>query len=82
MLEEDYCIYYKTATGKINALAMKFLEEHTEGLRWTDLLKKIKQYDPELHPKTVNGCVWRLTERFPDLVYKPSKGVFRLIKYR
>lgn len=69
-------------TERINAKAFELLEDHPEGLRWSELLASIKESDPALHPKTVNGCVWKLTEKFPDKVYKPSKGLFRLLKYK
>jgi hypothetical protein len=46
------------------------------------LAAEIKASDTSLHPKTVNGCIWKLVEKFPDKVYKPSKGLFRLTKYR
>ena len=73
----------KTAvTGRINARALELLEGHPEGLRWSELLSKIKESDSSFHPKTVNGCVWKLVEKFPDRVYKPSKGIFRLLKYK
>jgi len=72
--------HQSTITGRVNALALNLLEEHPEGLQWSELLKKIMAADPTLHPKTVNGCVWQLVNRFPDKVYKPSKGLFRLIK--
>ena len=68
-------------THRINAKAFELLEQHPEGLRWTELLSKIKESDPAYHPKTVNGCVWKLVEKFPDKVYKPSKGLFRLRKF-
>ena len=71
-----------TITGRINAKALELLEQHPEGLRWSELLSKIKEYDPTFHPKTVNGCVWKLVEKYPDKVYKPTKGLFRLMKYR
>lgn len=71
-----------TITGRINTKALELLEQHPEGLRWAELLSKIKESDPGLHPKTVNGCVWKLVEKFPDKVYKPSKGLFRLVKYK
>lgn len=69
-------------THRINATAFELLEAHPEGLRWSELLSKIKASDPTFHPKTVNGCVWKLIEKFPDKVYKPSKGLFRLLKFR
>lgn len=71
-----------TITGRIYAKALELLEQHPEGLRWSELLSQIKASDPDLHPKTVNGCVWKLVERFPDQVCKPSKGLFRLCKYK
>jgi len=70
-----------TITGRIYLIIFELLEKHPEGIRWTDLLSKIKESDRSFHPKTVNGCVWKLVERFPDKVYKPSKGLFRLLKY-
>lgn len=71
-----------TVTGRINAIALKLLEQHPVGLHWSELLSKIKAADPSFHPKTVNGCVWKLVERFPEKVYKPSRGLFRLLKYK
>lgn len=71
-----------TVTGRMNAKAFELLEQHPEGLRWSELLSQIQASDPDFHPKTVNGCVWKLVERFPDKVYKPSKGLFRLCKFK
>ena len=67
-----------TITGQINKLIFKLLKENPKGLHWSELLKKIKENNPNFHPKTVNGCVWKLLEKFPDKVYKPSRGLFRL----
>lgn len=72
----------QTITGKIYKIIFELLEKNPNGLRWSELLSQIQQYDPTLHPKTVNGCVWKLIEKFPDQVYKPEKGIFRLTKYR
>lgn len=71
-----------TVTGQINAKALELLEQYPEGLHWTELRSKIETSEPSFHPKTVNGCIWKLVERFPDKVYKPSKGLFRLLKYK
>ncbi len=71
-----------TITGRVNAKIFELLEQYPEGVRWSELLSKIKASDPSLHPKTINGLVWKLVERFPDKVYKPSKGLFRLLKYK
>lgn len=69
-------------TERINAQAFELLEKHPEGLRWSELLSKITASDPAFHPKTVNGCIGKLVEKFPDRVYKPSKGLVRFMKYQ
>ena len=69
-------------TERINAQAFELLEKHPDGLRWSALLSKITASDPAFHPKTINGCIWKLVEKFPEKVYKPSKGLFRLMKYK
>lgn len=69
-------------THRINEKAFELLDQHPEGLRWSELLAAIKESDQTFHPKTVNGCVWKLVEKFPDKVYKPSKGLFKLVKYK
>ena len=71
-----------TITGRINAKAIELLEKHPEGIRWSEMLRLIQEAFPDFHPKTINGCVWKLAENFPDKVYKPEKGLFRLVKYK
>lgn len=71
-----------TITGRIYSKSLELLEQHPEGLHWSELIAKIEASDRSFHPKTVNGCVWKLVERFPEKVYKPSKGLFRLLKYK
>lgn len=79
---KDIRINLDTVTGQINAMALDILEKYPEGLRWSELLLKVKESNPTFHPKTVNGSIWRLADKFPDRVYKPSKGLFRLVKFK
>jgi hypothetical protein len=79
---QDERINPATITGQVYLAAFGILTNHPEGVRWTDLLKTIQTENPSFHPKTVNGCVWKLVEKFPDKVYKPQKGLFRLVKYK
>jgi hypothetical protein len=71
-----------TITGHMYAKIFELLKQYPDGLHWSELNAKIKAANPKFHPKTVNGCVWKLVEKFPDKVYKPSKGLFRLVKYK
>ncbi|WP_321431103.1 hypothetical protein [uncultured Methanolobus sp.] len=75
-------IHSSRVTERINATALEILDKHPDGLRWSELLSEIKASDSTFHPKTVNGCVWKLIEKYPDRVYKPSKGLFRSLKYK
>ncbi len=69
-------------TERIYAKAFELLEQHPEGLHFTELRSAIEASDRSFHPKTVNGCVWKLVQKYPDRVYKPSRGLFRLLKYK
>jgi Mg2+/Co2+ transporter CorB len=71
----------QTITGQIYEEIFNLLEQNPKGIRWTDLNKEIKNRHPDFHPKTINGCVWKLLEKYPDKVHKPIKGLFQLIKY-
>jgi hypothetical protein len=79
---EKPSLHSSKVTERIYAKAFELLEKNPEGLRWSELLAKIQATDPAFHPKTVNGCVWKLVGKFPDRVYKPSKGLFRLLKFK
>ena len=69
-------------THLINQKALELLEQHPEGMHFTELKEKIQESNKSLHPKTINGQVWKLVGKFPDKVYKPSRGILRLLKYK
>lgn len=71
-----------TITGQINQKALALLKQHPEGIRWSEMLKLIAQAYPDFHPKTINGVVWKLVENNPDQIYKPEKGLFRLLEFK
>ena len=71
-----------TKTGRIYLKIFELLEQHPDGMRWVDLAKQVRASDSTIHPKTLNGCIWKLIDTFPDKVYKPTKGLFRLVKYK
>ncbi len=69
-------------TERIKAKAFELLEQHPEGLRYSELHAKIQAADSGFNSNTINGCIWNLDAIFPDKVYKPSKGLFRLLKHK
>jgi Mrr N-terminal domain len=68
----------KIAT-QITALALELIKQHRDGIRYTDLVRQISKKDAHLKLSTIRGNVWDLDAKFPDKVYKPSRGLFRLI---
>ena len=81
-MQNDHKAMKKPITHQIYDRIFKILERNPEGVRWSDLLSKVEHSNPNFHPKTVNGCVWKLVEKYPDKVYKPEKGLFRLTKFK
>lgn len=69
-------------TEQIKDKALELLEQHPEGLRYSQLHAGIREANKEFNSNTINGCIWNLDATFPDRVYKPSKGLFRLLKYK
>ena len=69
-------------TERILATALTLLDDSPAGLRFSELHKKIKETDENFKPNTISGCIWNLDARFPKEVYKPSKGLFRLTKFK
>jgi len=69
-------------TDRIKKIAFEQLEAFPEGLKYSVLRNQIQSTDPKLNSNTINGCIWNLDVAFPDKVYKPSKGLFRLLKFK
>lgn len=69
----------KTITAQIEEEAYRLLRKHPEGIRWSDLNSKIKESNPDFHPKTVNGVIWKMPQKFPEKISK-IKGLYSLKK--
>ncbi len=72
----------ETITGQIYNNIFELLDKNPNGLQWSELISHIQKSNPTFHPKTINGCIWKLIEKYPDKVYKPEKGLFQLLKYK
>jgi hypothetical protein len=67
-------------TERIKAKASELLEQNPEGLRYSELHAKILETDRTFNLNTINGCIWNFDATYPEKVYKPSKGLFCLLK--
>ena len=66
----------------IEAKAIELLKSTPKGMRTTQLVNAIRENLPGVHPKTINGTVWKLPETRPKEVYKPGRGLFRHVSFR
>jgi hypothetical protein len=67
---------------RIISRAFQILEANPEGVYFSDLMRQIAASDPSFNPNYINGKIWDLHEQYPDRVFKPARGLFRLTKYR
>jgi hypothetical protein len=69
-------------TERIKNKAFELLKENPDGLRYSELVKIISESDEKLNRNTIYGSIWNLDSQFPEKVYKPSRGLFRLVEYK
>ncbi|MCX7022006.1 MAG: hypothetical protein NTW26_07010, partial [bacterium] len=70
----------KSTKTAIKEKALQLLEKHQEGLRYSELVKMISEGNASLKINTIRGNIWKLDQS--NEVYKPIKGLFRLIKFK
>ena len=71
-----------TKTELIQEKAIELLKNAPQGIRTSQLINAIQENLPDVHPKTINGTVWKLPATRPKEVYKPSRGLFRHMSFR
>lgn len=66
----------KLSVQQIRERAKQIIQESAAGIRYSDLVRLIAEEHPETPKNTIHGSVWDLDTRFPDLIHKPSRGLF------
>jgi hypothetical protein len=66
----------KLTVQQIKSLARSIITENPGGIRYSALVDKICQQNPETPKNTVHGSVWNLDTLFPNEIAKPSRGLF------
>ena len=61
----------------IRNLAVEIIREHSDGIRYSELRKKIHQKDTSLKSGTIRGTLTDLDTRVAE-VEKPSRGLYRI----
>lgn len=69
-----------TQRATITKKALEVLENRSNGIRYSELFREIKNVLPETAENTIHGTIWDLDKKFPAIA-KPERGVFILKKY-
>jgi hypothetical protein len=67
---------------QIDSAALEILESKPEGVRFSILVAAIKEKHPDIKIPFLSAVVPGLEQRHPGEIYKPSRGLYRLIKYK
>jgi hypothetical protein len=71
-----------TRKESIIGKALEVLVSNDKGIRYSELVRKIKEELPHIPVNTIHGTIWNLETRVPDKVYKPARGIFRHVRFR
>ena len=71
-----------TRTETVITAALEVLKSNSDGVRYSDLVREIHAKLPEIPVNTINGTIWNLDARLPNEVYKPNRGLFRLVAFQ
>ncbi len=72
----------ETRRERIISVALNILQSNTNGVHYSDLVRRIHKQLPEIPVNTIHGTVWNLDTRLPNEVYKAARGVFRHVTFK
>lgn len=70
-----------TKKERITLKAKEILAESPNGIRFSELINRLRESFPDEAYGNLTGSTWNLDTRFPDEIGKPSRGLFRLTKF-
>jgi hypothetical protein len=66
----------KLSVKGIQDSAKQIIADNPGGIRYSELVKKIIDQNPETPENTIMAAVWNLHSIFPAEIAKPSRGLF------
>jgi len=67
---------------RIKQQAVELVRAHPDGLRYSELFRLLRDGEPPFNTGTINSTIWNLDAVLPDLIWKPSKGLYRHAAFR
>ncbi len=71
-----------TQKEKITTEAIILLKSTPDGIRYSELVNKMKEKFSNIPINTIHGTIWNLDSRRPEEIYKAERGLFRHIIFR
>lgn len=71
-----------SVTGQIKKIALELLAKQPQGIRYQELRRAIQASNSAFNFKTIAASIWDLDASYPNEVYKPDRGIFRLTKFK
>jgi len=71
-----------TRREKIIGKAIEIIKSNPNGIRYSNIVRKIHEEYSEIPINTIHGTVWNLETRVQNEVYKPARGLFRHVLFR
>jgi hypothetical protein len=71
-----------TKREQIISKVLEILKQDPQGVRYSEIIKKVQAALPGMSENTIHGTVWDLHLERPNEVYKPERGLFRLTSFR
>lgn len=68
--------------ARLRSEAVELLGLHPPGLRFSEMLRLVHASHQDLKTKTIEGALWNLDRVANDRVYKPVKGLYRLLRFK
>jgi hypothetical protein len=71
-----------TSKEQILAKAIALLKDAPHGVRYSELVRHVKEALPQVPINTIHGNLWKLEVLVPDDVFKPARGLYLHARYR
>ena len=71
-----------TKKEQITLKVIEILKQNPQGVRYSDIVNRVKELLPEIPVNTIHGTVWDLDVQKSNEVYKADIGLFRHVSFR
>jgi hypothetical protein len=71
-----------TSKEQILAKAIALLKQAPHGIRYSELVRRVKEALPQVPVNTIHGNLWKLDVLLPDDVFKPARGLYLHAQFR